>query len=242
MGKITKEKFKVFEGVFDNKTLRVLEELKRKKYFDEFKNILKTGKEANVYLAKKSNEFRAIKIFRINNANFNKISSYIKRDYRFKSVRGNFRKIIWIWSQKEYRNLILAHKSSMNVPFAFKNLDNVIIMEFISGEMLKDSEILNPKKFLDLIFDQIEIMILSCGLVHGDLSEFNIMVENQKPFFIDWGQAMSFKSSSEFIGFLDLFERDIENICNFFIKRYNFELDINKIIFNFKKKVLNKYK
>ncbi|MEC8221051.1 MAG: RIO1 family regulatory kinase/ATPase, partial [Nanoarchaeota archaeon] len=114
-----KEKFKVLEGVFDEHTLSTLDILKRKKYFDELGHAIKTGKEGDVYFARKFDKEqdgrRAIKMYRVTSANFKKISQYITRDYRFKTIKGNLRKVIMAWSQKEFRNLNLCHKAQMNV-------------------------------------------------------------------------------------------------------------------------------
>ena len=158
MAKISKEKFKVYEGVFDESTLNTLETLKRKKYFDELGRALKTGKEGDVYLAEKDGELRAVKMFRITSANFRKISDYIVRDFRFKMIKGNLRKVILAWSQKEFRNLLLCHKAQMNVPFPYKQLNNVILMEYIDGPMLKDTYLNEPEEFFEELLEQMHLM------------------------------------------------------------------------------------
>lgn len=230
---MTKEKFKVYNGVFDEFTLNTLETLKRKKYFDELKNPIKTGKEGDVYLAMKigdeGEEFRAIKIYRVTSANFKKISEYITRDFRFRNIKGNMRKVIMTWSQKEFRNLQNCYKVNMNVPFPYKIINNVIIMEYIEGEMLKDTEIKNPKLFFDKLLEQLKIMIYEAKLIHGDLSEFNILVKDQEPYIIDLGQAMSIKNLDDFQTYYDLFERDISNVVKYFNKNYKLSLDLEEI-------------
>lgn len=225
MARPGREKFKVYEGVFDELTLNVLEQLKRKKYFDELKSPIKTGKEGDVYLAKKGDEYRAIKIFRITSANFKKISQYIVRDFRFKSIKGNTRKVIMAWTQKEFRNLLLAHKSNISVPFPFKQQANVIVMEYIDGPMLKDYPLENPQEFFDILLEQLYLLRHNANLVHGDLSEYNILVKDDFPYIIDIGQGMSVKNEADFNDYYDLYQRDIENIVNYFNKRYKLELD-----------------
>jgi len=227
--KINREKFKVYEGVFDEFTLNILENLKRRKYYDELSRAIKTGKEGDVYLAKKNNEFRAIKIYRLTSANFKKISTYISRDFRFKNIKGNLRKVILIWSEKEFRNLNLCHKANMNVPFPYKQLSNVIIMEYIEADMLKDITLENPKKFFEMLIEQLHIMKHKAKLIHGDLSEFNILVKNQIPYIIDFGQAMSIKNEDDFKEYKDLYERDIKNIVEYFNKKYKLRIDLNEI-------------
>lgn len=236
MAKINREKFKVYEGVFDEFTLKTLEILKRKKYFDELGKPIKTGKEGDVYMSFKDDGQRAIKIFRLTSANFKKISGYINRDFRFKTIKGNLRKVILIWAEKEFRNLLLCHKANMNVPFPYKCQNNVIIMEYIKGDMLKDTHIENPKEFFQELLTQMKIMLNQAKLIHGDLSEFNVLVRDQRPVIIDLGQAMSIKNSDDFKLFYDLFERDVKNIVNYFNKKYDLKLNEDKIIKELEKK------
>ena len=228
---MTKEKFKVFEGVFDEFTLRTLETLKRKKFFDELGKPIKTGKEGDVYFAYKDDgNVLAVKIYRLTSANFKKISSYISRDHRFKNIRGNLRKVILRWCEKEFRNLVVCRKCNMSVPNVYKQYNNVIIMEYIEGGMLKDTELKNPKKFFSLLIEQIRIMRNDAKLIHGDLSEFNVLASDNIPVIIDWGSGISVRSDEDFREFYDLYERDIRNIVSYFNKRYNLSLDLESVI------------
>ncbi len=229
MAKITREKFKVLEGVFDEFTLNTLEILKRKKYFDSLLNAIKTGKEGDVYLAKKEDEFRAIKLYRVTSANFKKISSYINRDFRFKTIKGNLRKVIFVWVEKEFRNLLICHKSNMNVPFPYKQQNNIIIMEYLDGDMLKDTILENPKEFWDLLLEQLYLLKNKAKLIHGDLSEFNILSLNETPYIIDMGQSMSIKNDEDFKNLEDLYFRDISNIVKYFNKRYDLSINIEEV-------------
>ncbi len=230
MAKINREKFKVYEGVLDDFTLNTLEILKRKKYFDSLGKPIKTGKEGDVYLAEKGDEFRAIKMFRMTSANFKKISQYINRDFRFKNIKGNLRKVILVWAEKEFRNLLIAHKANVSVPFPFKRQNNIIVMEYIAGLMLKDTLLENPKNFFKKLIEQLYLLKNQAKLIHGDLSEFNILVLDQRPILIDFGQAMSVKNEDDFKLFYDLYERDISNIVKYFNKKYGLNLELEEVL------------
>ena len=199
MGKISREKFKVHEGVFDEFTLRTLEMMKRKHYFDELGKPIKTGKEGDVYFGYRGDKTLAIKIYRMTSANFKKISQYIVRDYRFRNIKGSLRKVILVWAEKEFRNVALCHKHNISVPYMYKQFNNVIIMDYIFGKMLKDYDLENPKEFFELLIEQLKLVRHEAKLIHGDLSEFNIMVENELPVLIDWGQGMSVKNEADFM-------------------------------------------
>lgn len=224
------ERFKVYQGVFDQFTLNTLETLKRKKYFDSLMHPIKTGKEADVYLAKKDNNYLAIKIYRVTSANFNKISDYIKRDYRFKNIKGNLRKVIMMWVQKEFRNLSICNKNQIFVPYPYKQLNNVIIMEYIDSLMLKDTNLENPTLFFKILLEQLILLKNKAKLIHADLSEYNILVKNNLPIIIDLGQSMIIKSPIDFKNFYDLFLRDITNIVNYFNKKYKLNLKLETIL------------
>lgn len=230
MVKVNREKFKVLEGVFDEQTLETLNLLKQKKYFDVLLNPIKTGKEADVYLSSKDKEYRAIKLYRVTSSNFKKITSYINRDFRFKNIKGNLRKVIFFWVQKEYRNLMICHKENMNVPFVYKQMGNIIIMEYIDGGMLKDVVLDNPSEFFEMLLEQMFILKKKAKLIHGDLSEFNILVKNQIPYIIDLGQAMTIKNVDDFNNLKDLYLRDVENVVKYFNKRYKLNLILDEIL------------
>jgi serine/threonine-protein kinase RIO1 len=108
-------------------------------------------------------------------------------------------------------------------------------MEYIDGPMLKDIELENPEEFFEILIEQLSILINNTKLVHGDLSEYNILVKDQIPYIIDFGQSMSIRNEEDFLEFKDLFERDIENVVNYFKKRYKLKVDKNEVI----KKILN---
>lgn len=236
MGRISREKFKVFEGVFDEQTLSVLENLKRKKYYDELGKPIKTGKEGDVYHAYRNDKHLAIKMFRVTSANFRKISDYILRDFRFKNIKGNIRKVIMMWSQKEFRNLQILHQSHVNVPYAYKQYQNVIIMDYVDGAMLKDSYIENPKEIFEQVKEQMYLMLHNAKLIHADLSEFNMMLTKDNIVtIIDVGQAMRFKSEEDFKEFEDLFTRDVKNVCHFFVKKYGLDINYEEICKELKK-------
>jgi len=230
MAKISREKFKVHEGVFDEFTINTLELMKRKHYFDELGKAIKTGKEGDVYYAYRGDKTLAIKIYRMTSANFKKISHYIVRDYRFRNIKGSLRKVIIRWAEKEFRNVSLCHKNSMSVPYMYKVVNNVIIMDYIEGGMLKDNDLENPKEFFELLMEQLKLMKHEAKLIHGDLSEFNIMVQDNLPIIIDWGQGMSIKNESDYEDLKDLYFRDIKNITSYFNRRYDLELDYESVL------------
>lgn len=211
-----REEWKIYKNVFDSFTERNVFSLSSQGYFDELIRPIALGKEANVFLASRGDgSFVAVKIYRLENCNFNKMYSYIRSDPRFAGLENQKRKVVFNWVQREYRNLLVArNKTRVPTPITFK--DNIIVMDFVgSGEeaapMLKDSFPENASAFFEEVIQGI-IGFLEVGLVHGDLSDFNILNHDEKPVFIDMSQGTVLKDhDSE-----NLLRRDLKNVFRAF--------------------------
>ena len=228
MAKISKEKFKTMHGVFDNFTERALFKLISQGYFDGLQSPVSIGKEANIFSAVKGDSKVIIKIYRLENCDFNKMYDYIRTDPRFQGIKKSRRKVILAWAQREFRNLILAREAGVKVPkpITFKN--NILILEFIGhndvAPKLKDAFPDNKEKFFEKVIGYVK-KLYDAGLVHGDLSEFNILNHDEKPVFIDMSQCTSLETPNSD----ELFERDVRNVCRFF-KKIKLDKDPEKII------------
>ena len=209
------------ESVFDERTIFQLNKLTVNGPLDRVEGIISAGKEANVYLAYdlEGNEV-AIKIYKIDSNTSKWMRNYIVGDPRFKRIPHNISKIIYLWASKEYKNLKRAEKAGLRVPKPIFVKNNILIMEYIGfgpipAPKLKD--IKDPKEIISLLGDILEMMKLlyqKAKLVHGDLSEFNILYHNQQPVIIDISQAVSIQHPKAEIYLV----RDIKNIFNFFQK------------------------
>lgn len=211
------ERFKTLQGVFDEFTNRTLFELQSREHFDELVSPLLIGKESNVFLASKGKDTVIVKIYRIQNADFNRMFEYIKKDPRYEFLQKHRRQIILAWTQREYKNLIRAQKAKIRVPEAITFMNHILIEEMIGDDepapMLKDAKPKDPKTFLALILEDMK-KLYEGGLIHGDLSPFNILNHKEKPYFIDFSQATLVKTpNSE-----ELLKRDVHNIVQFFSK------------------------
>jgi len=213
-----REDFKTYGNVFDNFTNRLLFKLSSQGYFDELETIVAPGKEANVFIAKKGDGYVIVKIYRLESCNFNKMYTYIRQDKRYLSMPKSRRKTIFSWVQREYRNLLKA-REKIRVPTPIAHKDHVLVMELIGhgdkvSPMLKDAYPDNPKKFFEELVEIMRTLWQDVGLVHGDLSEFNVLNHEEKPIVIDFSQT-TLKESQDA---LNLLERDVKNLCHFFTK------------------------
>jgi RIO kinase 1 len=221
----SREEWKIYNNVFDKFTLALLRKLSGQGYFEELESPLAMGKEANVFIAStKSDKIVIVKIYRLENCNFNKMLTYIRQDPRYITLRKNKRDIVFNWVQREFRNLMIA-REAIKVPTPIISKYNVIVMEAIGDPIapeLKNQAPIDPQDFLDKILKNIKLLWKQ-GLVHGDLSAFNILNDSEEPIFIDFSQATTTKSSDA----KDLLLRDLKNIAAFF-KKLSIDLDVDK--------------
>jgi len=212
------EDLKTYEAVVDKFTLMTLYDLANKGFIRELYGVLSTGKEANVYLGKnKSGEEYAVKIYRTSTAEFKKMSVYITGDPRFKNMRKGTRRLIYMWAEKEFKNLKRAYRVQVRVPEPIIVKNNVLIMEFIgkkgkSAPQLKQVVLDNPQEVYEKIITYVKRLYHKARLVHSDLSEFNILYFNKEPVIIDISQAVltSHPLANEFLA------RDLKNVLRYF--------------------------
>ena len=212
-----KEKFRIEHGVFDAFTNKNIQKLSGQGYFSELTNYVALGKEANVYLAKKDDGgYVCVKIYRVENCNFNKMYSYIRSDPRYADLKGRRREIIFAWVQREYRNLHKAREAGVRVPTPYAIEKNVLVMELIGpaegvAPQIKNSMPKDPEQFIEQIVEQMRLLYKKAGIVHADLSMFNILNDDEKPVIIDMSQA----TAKEDRNAPDYLRRDIENIATY---------------------------
>lgn len=209
----------VIESVLDERTRELLVKLLVNGPLESITGIISAGKEANVYLAYDQNHKEvAVKIYKIDINTSKWMRNYIIGDPRFKKVPHNISKIIYLWASKEFKNLKRAHKVGLEVPEPILIKNNILIMEYIGFNSIpapKLKDIKNPKS-INVLFNEIKSFIKDlyqkARLVHGDLSEFNILYHNQKPVIIDISQAVDIQHPKAEIYLV----RDIKNIFNYF--------------------------
>ncbi len=203
---------KTYGDVFDRRTLLAFYKLlKRSIEYVEFP--ISTGKEAIVFRARgKHDELLAVKVYLISRSNYKGLSRFIDGDDRFEHVHKTRDNIVFIWARKEYRNLKTYHANNVRVPEPVDMWKNIVVMQYIGDEekpapLMKD--VMESLK-RDFVFELIEEMknMLRAGLVHGDLSEYNILVYEGKPWIIDVAQAVP---KSHYLA-PELLARDIKNI------------------------------
>jgi RIO kinase 1 len=234
MPRESREEWKTYKNVFDQAALLNLEKLRSEGHFDELQSPIALGKEANIFTASKGEDTIIVKIYRLENCNFNQMYRYIAPDPRFAGLKKRRRLVIFSWVQREYRNLLKA-REVVRVPKPIAIKDNILVMEFIGRDnelapMLKNAKPKNPKDFFERTIKGIKALY-GIGLVHADLSEFNLLNFEEEPVFIDLSQA----TTTEHPQAKEFLERDVHNIVKFF-KKLGVKADEKEILENIIKK------
>ncbi|WP_458208241.1 serine/threonine-protein kinase Rio1 [Haladaptatus sp. NG-SE-30] len=212
------DQFKVEQSVFDDATLAALYKLVQDDYVQAFGGPISSGKEATVYNALGDDEHEevAVKIYRINASNFRDMREYLVGDPRFEELGGDKKRVVIAWVRKEFANLKRAQKAGVRVPEPIAVQRNVLVMEFMGNDgrrapTLADARLENPETAYGVVREYMR-RLYDAGLVHGDLSEYNILVSDGELCIIDVGQAVTFHhpNSDEFL------TRDCANIASFF--------------------------
>ncbi|MHA1783878.1 MAG: serine protein kinase RIO [Candidatus Helarchaeota archaeon] len=236
-----KDDQKVVEGTFDSSTMLTIYELLNRKHIDSIGGVISTGKEANVYRAYLEKESEkdsnvkesimyALKIYRVKTSDPRHMYAYIVGDPRFKRIRRKMKDIVFVWAEKEYKNLKRAYDAEVRVPKPVVVKKNLLLMEFIGlngtevpAPLLKDTKLDEPQKVFDIIFENIKRLYHYARLVHADLSEYNILMPTKvDPVIIDISQAVvrHHPQSEEFLF------RDLKNLLNYFKK---FDINIPSV-------------
>ncbi|MDH4214736.1 MAG: serine protein kinase RIO [Candidatus Thorarchaeota archaeon] len=215
------DEFKVVEGVIDPPTLKILYRLLNRGIITALHGAISTGKEANVYRGIDADGHPvAVKIYRISTAETDFMLEYMIGDTRFKNVKRQSRSLIPQWAMKEFKNLHKYYDAGVRVPRPITIDRNVLIMEFIgdvkqsiAASLMKNVKISAPVSTFNKIIGMIERGYTKAGLVHADLSEYNILWADG-PVFIDVSQAVliSHPNAEKYL------LRDIQNIIYFFKK------------------------
>lgn len=211
------DQLKVEASVFDEATLAAIYKLVQDGYIGAFGGPISTGKEANVYeaLGPDGREI-AVKVYRISASDFRHMRDYLEGDPRFEGIGSDKTKVVCAWTRKEFANLHRAAQAGVRVPEPIAVERNVLVMELVGhaadrAHRLAEVEIQNPETAFEVVQEYMR-RLYDAGLVHGDLSEYNMVIHEGELQLIDLGQAVTVHHPNAD----DFLRRDCKNVAAFF--------------------------
>ncbi|KAL6103655.1 riok1 [Pungitius sinensis] len=213
------------EQVLDPRTRMILFKMLSRGVICEINGCISTGKEANVYHASTSaGESRAIKIYKTSILLFKDRDKYVSGEFRFRHgyCKGNPRKMVRTWAEKEMRNLIRLQTAGIPSPEPKLLRSHVLLMSFIGKDnmpapLLKNAALSESKArelYLEVL-QNMRKMFQEARLVHADLSEFNMLYHNGGAYIIDVSQSVEHDHPHA----LEFLRKDCSNVNEFFVRR-----------------------
>jgi RIO kinase 1 len=187
---------------------------------------LKSGKEASVYMVACGDQIRCAKLYKdAEHRGFHKLAAYQEgrkargsRDARAMAKRGRHGRRMQEteWTNAEVTALYRLAHAGVRVPTPYGVYDRVLLMELVvdahgnPAPRLNDVDMSAEQARLWHAFTITQIVRMLCvGLVHGDLSEYNVLLDANGPVIIDLPQAVSAASNNNAFS---MFERDVNNM------------------------------
>ncbi len=197
---------------------------------DEVLRPLMNGKEAAVFVVRCGDEIRCAKVYKeAEKRSFRQAVQYQEgrkiRNSRHaraiqKSTRFGKKERESIWQNAEVDALYRLAKAGVRVPTPHGCFDGVLIMDLITdaeghvAPRLNDVNMSKEQALEDhAVILRDVVKMLCAGLVHGDLSEFNVLVDDYGPVIIDLPQAVDAAANNHAKTML---ERDVNNMRNYY--------------------------
>jgi RIO kinase 1 len=197
---------------------------------DEVLRPLMSGKEADVFIVRCGTEIRCAKIYKeADKRSFKQATLYqegrkVRNSRRARAMEKGSRfgrkEQEGVWQNTEVDALYKLARAGVRVPKPYGCFDGVLLMELISDEQgieaprLNDVALSSEQAIEDHKLMMRYVVIMLCeGLVHGDLSEFNVLVDDYGPVIIDFPQVVNAAANNHAKSFLT---RDVNKITSYY--------------------------
>lgn len=181
------------------------------------------GKESDVYDAMAPGGAEvAVKFMRLGRMSFRST----RRSRAYAADRGH---ISWLYqsrlaAEREFEALKSLYAAGVAVPKPIVNNRHAIVMDLIRGAELADYyEIPKPNSVLREILRNVRKAYLKAGIVHADLSEFNVIIRpDSHILIIDWPQHLKRDDS----GVEECLRKDVGRILRYFRRKFGIRMEL----------------
>lgn len=183
------------------------------------------GKESDVYKGiTPAGRLVAVKFHRVGRTSF-------RQTRRLRVYVGDRHHISWLYqsrlaAESEFNALKILFAASVSVPEPVDWNRHVVVCEYLEGVELSEAPPLrDAATFRDRLVEEVG-KAYSAGVVHGDLSEYNVLIVEDTPVLFDWPQWVSSSHPSA----LYYLKRDLLNILKFFKRKYSLDYDLESFL------------
>ncbi|MHB8744668.1 MAG: PA4780 family RIO1-like protein kinase [Sulfuricaulis sp.] len=207
-----------------------LEPLVEDGFVDAVMRQLMSGKEAMVYVVRCGEEVRCAKVYKeANHRSFRQSAGYtesrkVKNSRRARAIekggRYGRKEQEDAWQSAEVDALYRLTAAGVRVPRPYNFMDGVLLMELVTdvdgeaaprlSELVLTAE--QSREYHLVLITQV-VRMLCAGVIHGDLSEYNVLIGRDGPVIIDLPQAINAAGNNNA---RRMFERDIQNLTAYF--------------------------
>ncbi|MDO9310420.1 MAG: PA4780 family RIO1-like protein kinase [Nitrosomonas sp.] len=212
------------------KTPKRMEPLIQDGFIDEVIRQLMSGKEASVYVVRCGEEIRCAKVYKeANKRSFRQSTDYtegrkVKNSRRArameKGTRYGRKAQEESWQSAEVDALYRLAAAGVRVPKPYHFHEGVLLMDLVTdsngnaaprlNELVLTAEL--SREYHRILITQV-VRMLCAGIIHGDLSEYNVLVDSTGPVIIDLPQAIDAAANNQACKML---LRDVENLAIYF--------------------------
>jgi len=204
--------------------------LRRRGVLEALGERLGVGKEGEVYLGvTPEGEYVVVKFHREGRRSFSHIRRL--RPYAAGIDRKQWFRLAKLVGEREYKVLVRLHAEGAMVPEPVSWNRNAVVQRLIPGvDLYKVREGLDrdtAARVFDDVVETIRIAYRSVGVVHGDLSEYNILVsEDGRGYVIDWPQYVYREDPLA----EELLRRDVQYLVSYFNRKYRLGVDVDEVL------------
>lgn len=225
----TTQPYEGFQIYFEGYDALALNAFVKRKSLSAIGDEIGVGKESVIYEAILPPELAigepvpvVIKFHREGRTSFKQIK-------RVREHLGEREHFSWIYAarlaaQREY-DIMTTLYSKVSIPKPFDHNRHAIVMELAKGSLLSKTKLIDPEWYLDEILKQVKITY-SLGIIHADLSEYNIFASEDGVQLIDWPQYIT----PEHPQADEILERDVSNVLTHFFRKYGIKRKLDETI------------